>query len=147
MIDNFEGKYRFLSNFHEGDPFSLGGRLWPTGEHAYQAAKSLDIRFHDAVMQAATPHLAKKMGRKVQLREDWEEVKEAKMILVLEAKFAPGSKLAELLLETDSEELVEGNSWHDNIWGNCRCGKCSDIPGQNLLGKNLMVVRARLELL
>lgn len=38
-------------------------------------------------------------------------------------------------------EIVEGNYWHDNYWGNCTCDKCKNIEGQNKLGKILMKIR------
>ena len=44
--------------------------------------------------------------------------------------------LKERLLKTGKEELVEGNTWHDNYWGNCTCEKCKNIAGQNKLGKS-----------
>ena len=47
----------------------------------------------------------------------------------------------ETLLGTSTKELVEGNYWHDNVWGDCSCEKCKNIKGQNLLGKQLMQVR------
>ena len=50
-------------------------------------------------------------------------------------------ELREKLLATGNEELVEGNTWHDNIWGNCSCDCCKKIEGQNKLGKLLMQVR------
>ena len=58
------------------------------------------------------------------------------------AKFTMNESLKERLLATGDEELVEGNEWHDNYWGNCTCDNCKDIPGRNQLGKTLMKVRA-----
>jgi predicted NAD-dependent protein-ADP-ribosyltransferase YbiA (DUF1768 family) len=49
------------------------------------------------------------------------------------------------LLDTGDEELVEGTTWHDNIWGNCSCPKCKNIPGQNRLGKLLMQIREEIK--
>lgn len=49
------------------------------------------------------------------------------------------------LLATEDEELVEGNYWHDNFWGNCSCPKCKDIQGKNVLGTLLMEERERIK--
>lgn len=63
------------------------------------------------------------------------------MVGVLICKFG-NPELRKILLSTGDEELVEDTtSWHDNIWGNCDCPRCRNIPGQNLLGKALMQVR------
>ena len=48
------------------------------------------------------------------------------------------------LLETGDEELIEGNRWHDNVFGSCFCPKCGD-KGQNMLGKLLMELRDKLK--
>ena len=53
--------------------------------------------------------------------------------------------LREKLLATDNEELVEGNTWHDNTWGECSCERCKDIKGQNRLGKMLMQIREEIK--
>lgn len=50
-------------------------------------------------------------------------------------------ELREKLLSTSDAELVEGNTWHDNVWGNCNCPRCIEIEGQNNLGKTLMKIR------
>jgi predicted NAD-dependent protein-ADP-ribosyltransferase YbiA (DUF1768 family) len=53
-------------------------------------------------------------------------------------------KLRAMLLATGNEELIEGNTWHDNTWGDCSCDACKDIEGKNMLGKLLMKVRDEL---
>ena len=54
--------------------------------------------------------------------------------------------LKERLLATGDEYLEEGTTgWHDNIWGNCSCEKCKNIPGENRLGKILMRIREELK--
>jgi len=52
-------------------------------------------------------------------------------------------RTVQMLLDTGSQELVEGNVWHDNFWGNCTCSKCPE-PGENHLGKLLMKIRSEL---
>ena len=99
--------------------------------------KTLDINERRAIANASTPGLAKKMGRSVSLRPDWEDIKDDVMLEGLYRKFT-NDELADWLLDTGDEELVEGNWWGDRYWG-----VCNGI-GQNKLGKLLMKVREEL---
>lgn len=139
MIAMFDGKYAFLSNF-EPSPFIIDGVTFPTVEHWFQACKTLDSAEFKAIAAAETPGKAKRMGRHVTLRPDWEEVKVDVMREGLRHKFANPTLRAKLLA-TGNEELMEGNTWHDNAWGNCVCQKCQNIPGRNMLGMLLMELR------
>lgn len=148
MIDSFEGKYAFLSNFapspvHE-EP-SQGEIIdYPTVEHYFQAMKTKDLDIRREIAAASTPGEAKRIGRHVDLRPDWNAIKTDVMLEGVRGKFR-WIDLRELLLETGDEELEEGNTWHDNIWGNCHCPKCKNIPGENRLGKILMQVREEIK--
>ena len=106
--------------------------------------KTLDIDERKAIAAAETPGKAKRMGRQVKLRPDWEKVKLYYMELGLKLKFQDPA-LAKKLIETGDEELIEGNWWHDNTWGSCYCVKCSRIAGRNLLGMLLMELRKELQ--
>jgi hypothetical protein len=136
-IDRFTGDYDFLSNFHPS-PIDVDGILYPTVEHAFQAAKTSIPEEKQALAETATPGSAKRLGRKVQLRSDWEQVKVGIMEELVRLKFTTHPDLREQLLATGDAELVEGNNWNDRFWGVCR-GK-----GQNQLGKILMKVRSEL---
>ena len=130
-------KYGCFSNFFSC-PVEYKGILYPNSECAWQSLKTLDTetRKRFAIYTAAG---AKKMGRRVDLRSDWENVKYDLMVEVCYAKFSQNNILKEILLSTDNEEIIENTtSWHDNIWGNCECVKCMNKQGQNLLGKALM---------
>jgi ribA/ribD-fused uncharacterized protein len=81
---------------------------------------------------------SKKLGKRVELRPDWEDVKIDIMRQVLKSKFTQNPELKAQLIATGDAELIEGNNWNDRFWGVCR-GK-----GQNHLGKLLMEVRAEL---
>ena len=105
--------------------------------------KTLDIETRKAIAAAPTPGAAKRMGRHVALRPDWEKIKVDVMRLGLILKFTD-AELAEKLIATGDEELVEGNWWHDNTWGNCVCQKCQDVPGRNMLGMLLMKLRTEI---
>lgn len=143
-IDSFEGKYEFLSNFYES-PFEWQGIHYPTSEHAFQAAKVINPATRMKIAAAPTPGQAKRMGRQVELRADWEAVKEDIMYEIVKTKFANSIYLTLALLATGDKELIEGTTWHDNEWGNCTCAKCVSIPGKNKLGKILMRVREELK--
>lgn len=145
VIPEFQGKYRWLSNFYlcrvefEGDTYA-------SAEHAYQAAKLKDRARRSVVMANRTttlsqsPQHVKQWGKRVPIREDWEDVKLQVMKDILTSKFLDNTLRAQLL-STGSVELVEGNWWHDNFWGSCRCRKCGD-HGLNHLGKLLMQIRS-----
>lgn len=139
MIDFFDGEYAFLSNFYNASCI-FEEKLYPTVEHAFQAAKSLDHAERDWIAAAGSPGLAKRLGRRINLRSDWEKVKFDVMEECLRSKFAD-PVLKQKLLATGDEELVEGNYWHDNTYGNCSCEKCKDIVGRNMLGNILMKLR------
>ena len=143
MITEFDGKYAFLSNFFYA-PFVYDGIIYPTNEHFFQAMKTLDQEKRKQIAEAKTPGAAKRMGRQVQLREDWEEVKYTAMRVGVERKFDAHPGIAEKLIATGDAILIEGNSWHDNTWGSCFCPKCAAIAGKNWLGEILMERRKEL---
>ena len=143
MITEFDGKYAFLSNFFYA-PFVYDGIIYPTNEHFFQAMKTLDQEKRKQIAEAKTPGAAKRMGRQVQLREDWEQVKYTAMRVGVERKFDAHPGLAEKLIATGDAILIEGNSWHDNTWGSCFCPKCAAIAGKNWLGEILMERRKEL---
>lgn len=144
-IDSFRGEYNFLSNFFHS-PIIQEDLEFSTVEHAFQAAKCLDRENKLLILNCKSPTIAKRAGRKVPLRPDWESVKFDIMHDILALKFAPGSHLGKLLLATGDAELIEGNMWHDNVWGSCMCAKHKSTPGQNILGKLISQVREELRL-
>lgn len=142
MIDNFDKKWAFLSNFYWSE-IEFEGITYPTNEHFFQAMKTLDLNERRRIANALTPGIAKRMGRSVTLRPDWEDVKIDVMREGLYRKFAD-EQLADWLLETGDEKLVEGTWWHDRFWGVCKCAKCGG-KGENHLGQLLMEVREALK--
>ena len=141
MIKNFEGEYAFLSNFYFS-PMIIDNVVYTTNEHFFQAMKSLNLKERQAIVLAPTPGKAKRLGRKVSLRKDWEDIKEEVMLTGLRHKFS-NPELRKKLLATGNEELIEGTTWHDNYWGICDCEACGG-QGKNRLGKLLMQVREEL---
>lgn len=114
------------------------GMLYPSTEHAYQAAKSLDLAIRTEIQNAKNARHAKQLGQTVKLREDWESVKLNVMLTLLREKFKDGFE-RDALLATDGADLIEGNTWGDTFWGVCE-GK-----GSNHLGRLLMQVRKELK--
>ena len=133
VIVQFNGEYVFLSNFYPS-PIVVDGIKYPTVEHAFQAAKSLIRQERHAIAQARSSGQAKRMGRKLNIRPDWGEVKVDIMLKLVRLKFAQPDLKAQLLATGDAE-LIEGNTWNDTFWGVCQG------EGQNQLGKILMKVR------
>lgn len=143
MIDKFEGKFEFLSNFYSS-PISDGKMIMPTVEHYFQAAKADNVYDYTAIATAATPGQAKRIGRKAVLRHDWEDVKLNVMREALRKKFSD-PELKAKLLATGDQYLEEGNTWHDNFWGVCHCIRCQDTMAHNNLGKLIMELRTELQ--
>jgi ribA/ribD-fused uncharacterized protein len=139
IIRSFTGQWRFLSNFWLtpipfDDEHSPG--IYISAEHAYQAMKTVDPKQREMIANCATPGKAKRMGRSVTIRPDWESIKLKVMLNILRVKFVHG-ELQDRLVATGRAELVEGNDWGDRFWGVDEfTGK-----GQNHLGKLLMQVR------
>jgi ribA/ribD-fused uncharacterized protein len=137
VIGEFQGKYRFLSNFHPSE-IHYDGIIYPTVEHAYQAHKSAVPEARQGIADAKTPGDAKRMGKKVHMRANWDLIKRSIMFDLVLLKFATHPDLRKKLLATDEAELIEGNTWGDVWWGVCNGN------GRNELGKILMEVRGLL---
>lgn len=133
-IDSFAGEYAFLSSFAPS-PIRQGGQMWPTAEHLFQSMKCVGLDHRNWILAAPTPREAKRRGRSVAMRSDWEQCKRAAMLRVVLAKFEQNPDLAAKLAATYGAELVEGNTWGDRYWG--RVGGV----GENWLGRILMWVR------
>jgi len=138
-IRSFRGEYNFLSNFY---PCTVvhDGKVYPSLEAAFQAAKCNDLRERDR-FQRLEPAAAKKIGKQVAIRSDWEAVKLSILKELVRIKFISEPHLLSLLLSTGDAYLSEDNMWHDNFYGNCTCARCRDITGLNYLGHTLMSLR------
>ena len=132
-IEHFRGEHAFLSNFH---PCLVehNGLTYQNTEAAFQAAKCINREEKERFV-SLSPGQAKRLGRKVALREDWNDARIDVMREVLECKFSQNPELKEKLVATGDAELIEGNHWNDRFWGVCRG------TGQNHLGKLLMELR------
>lgn len=137
QIDEFQGEYRFLSNFWPCQ-VEYEGVMYPSSENAFQAAKSMNIGARKVfALEQVTPSMSKHLGRSIILRPNWDTAKLAIMADILAAKFS-NPILRKLLIDTGDAELIEGNTWNDTFWGVCN-GK-----GSNFLGRALMDLRKKL---
>jgi len=138
IIYTFSGKYRFLSNFY---PCAIRylQETYPSVEHAYQASKTPDPESKKKILLSKSPAEAKRLGKKVPLYDDWEELKVKIMFELLWRKFSDHPRLKEKLVNTGKVILIEGNNWGDRFWG----AVFTDygLVGNNVLGKLLMMIR------
>lgn len=132
----FRGDYDFLSNFYPKS-ITFEGDVYPSVENAFQASKCINKSDRE-VFKHCSPKEAKKFGRQVKLRDDWEEVKIDLMTILVTTKFKDPKLAARLMLVQDT--IIEHNTWHDNFWGSCTCERCND-NGYNVLGIILGEVR------
>lgn len=129
----FKGKYYFLSNMY---PCDIAAQIdekqykFSCVEAAFQASKCPN---RSSEFVSLNGYEAKKLGKRVELRNDWDEIKVGLMKELVKQKFSKPNLLAKLKSITD--EIVETNNWGDTFWGKCY-GK-----GQNILGKILMEIR------
>lgn len=144
MISGFKNKYSFLSNFYSVK-VEYKGVIYDNAESAYQAQKcknALDKSKFVGISGAE----AKKLGRKIEVINGWDDVKRQIMFEIVYQKFLQNKSLADRLAETGNNMLVETNYWHDNYWGSCECENCECVNGDNNLGFILMHVRYLLSL-
>jgi N-glycosidase YbiA len=133
-IQSFSGKWRFLSNFYKSE-VKFARKVYPTVEHAYQAAKTLDKSERVMIQRAKTPAEAKRLGQTVTKRKDWDKKKLAIMEKLLRQKFGTCRDEKFMLIQTSPRDIIEGNTWGDVFWGVC------DGEGENYLGRLLMKIR------
>jgi N-glycosidase YbiA len=145
--------FGFLSHFHPA-PITLDGEIW-TVEHYYQAQKSFDPAYRDAIRDAKSPGMAKRLAapprapRRISSqswfrkngaspREDWHDVKLDIMRRADRAKYVQHVGLAARLAATHPAVLEEDSPF-EPFWGTG-----PDGAGENWAGRILMEIRAQL---
>jgi ribA/ribD-fused uncharacterized protein len=119
---------------------TVGNVVYPSVEHAYQAAKFKDAGIKQAIADASSVREARDIGRNNQLRDDWDEVRSSVMESLVRQKFTNHAVLGERLAKTGNADIVmEG---YDEFWGTGRSGN-----GENTLGEILETVRSEIQFL
>lgn len=140
-IDFYSTKdpYGEFSNF-AAFPIEVGGKVWPTSEHYFQAQKFAGTPDEEELRAIESPMKVALAGRERTrpFRSDWDEVRDDVMRTALRAKFTQHEDLRRLLLGTGDAELVE-HTKNDSYWGDG-----GDRTGGNMLGKLLMELREAL---
>ncbi len=136
MIKEFQGEYRWLSNFAPVK-IILDGLDYPSVEHAYMSAKN-DSEYWKMFCSDNdnTAGKVKKESKTIIVKENWDDIKLSVMEKCLKQKFNQEPYKTKLI-ETGDEYLQEGNNWNDKFWGVCFK---TDI-GENNLGKLIMRIR------
>ena len=132
-IDLFRDENYFLSNMFPCK-ITYQGISYNSSEALFQSLKLKNVkeREHFSNIDGYT---SKKLGKRVKLREDWEEYKIKAMKIALYSKFTQNKELAIKLINTNDLKLEEGNKHGDVFWGTVN-GR-----GENNLGKLLMELR------
>lgn len=111
-----------------------------TVEHGYQASKCVKHSDAEKILDCEFPWQTKRLGRKITIINDWDEIKVNLMHKMVRAKFAQNSDILKILIDTGNEELVEYAPWGDTFWGVDK-----NYVGKNMLGRILMLVREELK--
>lgn len=129
-IDKFSDEFFFLSNSYPCE-IIYDGKSYKSVEHAYQAAKTTDEFWRKQIRLADTVDQAKRLGKHVPLREDWEKIKLEVMEKLVRQKFVKDMELTFKLAGTGNAELIS-------------CNDCDD-EDENHLGKILMRMREEIQ--
>ena len=130
----FRGELAFLSNLFETE-IAVAGMKFRNVEAAFQSFKDEKRQQEFEKLDGVA---AKKLGRKVNLKKDWEQKKDSLMYELLKIKFT-NAELKQKLIETGDVVLVEINHWGDKYWGVFKG------QGKNQLGNLLMKIREELK--
>ncbi len=152
MIEQFQGEYRWLSNFAPVK-IILDGIEYASVEHAYMSAKSngmvsyiLDGKLYIIPWKEYcansnnTAGQVKKASKDIELIDGWNEKKYDVMKECIKQKFNQEPYKTKLLETTTF--IQEGNTWGDVFWGVC----LKTNEGENHLGKLIMSIRQYLKL-
>jgi len=129
-IISFRGENRFLSNFYPSS-IQLEDGVYSNVEAAFQSRKTDIPEEREEIRKLTNPVMAKRRGRKVTLRPNWDKVKLGIMYDFVLQKFTEHEDLKLKLLATGNEELVE------MLRGR--------VTWNNHLGRILMKVRSELQ--
>lgn len=135
MIQEFKDEYRWLSNFAPVE-IEYDGVVYPSVEHFYVAMKTDKQYVREKISTFPYPAQAKKYGQKMDIVDNWEDIKMTVMEYGLSVKFSQ-DPYKTLLIETGEQYIQEGNWWGDIYWG----VDLNTNEGENNLGKLIMKIR------
>jgi ribA/ribD-fused uncharacterized protein len=132
----YQEEFEYFSNF-SAYQIEYDGLLWPTTEHAYQAAKFSNKKIKNNILKAKTPLEAFSISRdpKNILRKDWFKIRVKIMEDIIREKVKQHPYVYSKLIETGDKEIIEASPI-DSFWG-----WGSDKKGENQLGKIWMKIR------
>lgn len=138
VIGFYEREFFCFSNF-SSFAVEWKGRLWPTSEHAYQAAHFFETapELVEEIYKAKSAHVAYKLAKANVDRapENWEKIKPIIMEDIVRHKLEQNPYIMHKLEQTEDKLIVE-DSPEDSFWG---WGLNRD--GRNELGKIWMKLR------
>lgn len=135
----YAGEFGYVFSNFSAFEVEWKGQLWPTSEHAYQAAK---FDAHDLICRinaASSPYMALQLAREFEddgmLRPSWSSEKVDVMREIIAAKHDQHPYVQKQLKQSIGREIIE-NAPKDAFWG-----RGPDWKGQNMLGKLWMELR------
>lgn len=138
----YEREFYAFSNF-SSFMVEWQGEVWPTSEHAYQAARYYEVApvYYQQILTMKSAHEAYSFMRhnRQAERPEWFNEKRAVMKDIVRCKLQQHPYIQKKLLETGSVTIVE-DSPVDSYWG---WGK--NRQGRNELGKIWMELRKELK--
>lgn len=134
-IEEFRKDYFFLSNFY---PVTITYKENKFPTLGAKCTLKADI---EKILNCKSPGGAKRLGRRVAIQDNWDTKRVDIMRQLLRDKFCNNPHLKELLTNTGTRKIIEGNLFHDNYWGQCKCAKHQNTPGKNMLGELIMEIR------
>lgn len=142
VVGFYEREFYPFSNFSSFQVF-WDDKLWPTSEHAYQAARYIDVRpdYVETIRELPSAHQAFMFMREHRhdQRPEWNIEKRDTMKDIVRHKLGQHSYIQAKLLQTSNFELIEDSPF-DSFWG-----WGADRRGRNELGKIWMELREELK--
>lgn len=136
-INSFTKENYFLSNMFPCE-ITHEGITYQSSEALFQALKLENVKEREQFSKL-NGYEAKQLGRKIKIRNNWNDYRIKAMKIALYNKFTQNVELAKRLVGTNDLILEEGNSHGDVFWGTVKG------VGQNNLGKLLMLLREALK--
>lgn len=129
--------------------FQFDDKVYPATENLYQVLKNRYLAARDD-FQIISPFEAKVRGQRFPSHDVWQNWKSRRLIameLVIDLKFNAHPNLAEKLMNTPDDKLIEWNTWNDTFWGkSIKTGKGENNLGEILKRKKYRLIWDKLQL-